>query len=195
MPEGTNPPRFPLEYDVEYPEELSRWLIFVKWLLVIPHLVVVYGLLVAWYVVTIFAFFAILFTGRYPREMFEIAVNLNRWYANVFTYVFLLRDEYPPFSWDRGLYPVSYEVEYPEELSRWLIFVKWLLAFPHSIVLLFLGLGACLAVIVAWFAILLTKRYPESLFRFVVGMLRWQYRVNAYSYLMVDEYPPFSLEP
>ena len=90
-------------------------------------------------------------------------------------------------------YPLRYDVEYPEELSRWLIFVKWLLAIPHFIVLLFLFIGAFVAWVIAWFAILFTKRFPRGLFDFIVGVTRWQYRVNAYAYLMRDEYPPFSL--
>jgi hypothetical protein len=186
---------YPLTYDVEYPEELSRWLIFVKWLLAIPHLLILYGLGIAAGVITLIAWFAILFTKRYPRELFDFVVNVNRWNANAYSYVLLLRDEYPPFSWERGRYSVTYEVEYPEELSRWLIFIKWLLAIPHIIILYFLFIGAFLALFVAWFAILFTKRFPQSLFRFVVGVNRWQLRVNAYTNLMRDEYPPFSMEP
>ena len=184
----------PLTFDVEYPEELSRWLIFVKGILVIPHLIVLYGLGLVASALTFIAFFGILFTKRYPRELFDFVVNINRWIANVTTYIFLMRDEYPPFSWDAGEYPVSYDVEYPEELSRWLIFVKWILAIPHIIVLAFLFTGAFLALFGAWFAILFTKRYPESLFNYMVGVLRWQLRVNAYTNLLRDEYPPFSLE-
>ncbi len=186
---------YPLTYDVEYPEELSRWLIFVKWLLAIPHLIILYALSLAASVVTMIAWFVILFTKRYPRELFDFVVNVNRWSANLTAYILLMRDEYPPFSWEPGQYAVTYEVEYPEELSRWLIFVKWLLAIPHLIVLVFLLIGVYVALTIAWFAILFTKRYPESLFRFVVGVSRWELRVNAYANLMRDEYPPFSLDP
>lgn len=186
---------YPVTYSVEYPEELSRWLIFVKWLLAIPHLLILYALGVATGVVTFIAFFVILFTKRYPREFFDFVVNVNRWTENVYAYVFLLRDEYPPFSWQRGRYAVTYEVAYPEELSRWLIFVKWLLAVPHYIVLFFLFIGQGLALLVAFFAILFTKRIPEELFRFVVGVDRYRVRVNAYVNLLRDEYPPFSVQP
>ncbi len=195
MVEATVPSSYPVKFDVAYPESLSRWLIFVKWLLAIPHLVILYALGIAANVVTLIAFFVILFTKRYPQELFEFVVNVNRWNANVLAYTFLMRDEYPPFSWDPGLYPATYDVEYPEELSRWLIFVKWILAIPHIVVLAFLYLAALLVAIVAWFAILFTTRYPEGLFRFVVGVLRWQVRVNAYINLQRDEYPPFSMEP
>jgi hypothetical protein len=186
---------YPLTYDVEYPDGLSRWLIFVKWLLAIPHLFIVYLLGIASSLVTLIAFFAILFTKRYPQGLFDFVVNVNRWNANVTAYIFLLRDEYPPFSWDGSLYPVTYDVRYPEELSRWLIFVKWLLIIPHIIILAFLIIGMMLAMVAAWFAILFTARFPESLFRFMVGVNRWQLRMNAYNNFMCDEYPPFSMEP
>jgi hypothetical protein len=186
---------YPVTFDVEYPGELSRWLIFVKWLLAIPHLIILYGLGIATALITFIAFFIILFTKKYPEELFRFVVNVNRWSANVYSYVFLFRDEYPPFSWEPGKYAVTYDVGYPAELSRWMIFVKWLLAIPHYIVLYLLFIGAFLAMTVAWFAILFTKTFPPSLFRYLVGVGRWQYRVNAYTNLMRDEYPPFSMEP
>ena len=186
-------PAYPLRYDVEYPEGLSRWLIFVKWLLVIPQYIIVGALGYAVGVVTFIAFFAILFTKRYPQGMFDFVVNVNRWNANVMAYLMFFRDEYPPFSWEPGQYAVTYEVEYPEELSRWLPLIKWLLAIPHIIVLLFLYIGAAVALIVVWFAILFTGRYPRGLFDFIVGVHRWNYRVSAYANLLRDEYPPFSL--
>ena len=195
MAEGAPAQSYPLTFEVQYPEELSRWLIFVKWLLVIPHLIVLYGLGVAANLITLIAWFVILFTKRYPPELFSFVVSINRWGANVTAYTFLLTDDYPPFSWEANEYPVTYDVEYPEELSRWLIFVKLILAIPHIIVLALLFIGALIALTVAWFAILFTKRFPESLFIFLVGVLRWQYRVSAYTNLLRDEYPPFSLEP
>jgi hypothetical protein len=186
---------YPVTYDVQYPQALSRWLIFVKWLLAIPHLLILYGLQVAFRAITFIAFFAILFTKKYPRELFEFSVNINRWVENVYAYIFLMRDEYPPFSWSAGQYPVMYDVAYPEELSRWLIFVKWLLAIPHMIVLFLLMIGQAVALFIAFFAILFTKRFPRGLFNFIVGADRYRTRVNAYMYLMRDEYPPFSLQP
>jgi len=107
----------------------------------------------------------------------------------------LQRDEYPPFSGDAGQYPVTLEIDYDENLSRWLIFVKWLLILPHLIVLVFLGIAAYVVVIIAFFAILFTGRYPRGLFDFVTGVLRWSIRVNAYAqWLMTDRYPRFSLD-
>ncbi len=186
-------PGYPLRYDVEYPEELSRWLIFVKWLLAIPHFFILYALSAVSSIITLIAFFAILFTKRYPRGLFDFVVNINRWNANVMAYVGLFRDEYPPFSWEPGQYAVTYEVDYPEELNRWLPLIKWLLAIPHYIVLLVLLIAVYFAYIIAWFAILFTKRFPRGLFDFIVGVNRWNYRVGAYTGLLRDEYPPFSL--
>src|SRR3990172_2236067 len=140
---------YPLAFDVEYKVEQSRWLIFVRWLLAIPHFFIVYALSVATSVVTFIAFFLILFTKRYPQELFECVVNVNRWSANVTAYVPLLRDDSPPFSWERSRYPVTFEIDHPDDLSRWMPLVKWLLAIPHYIVLLFLFIGAMLALFVA----------------------------------------------
>jgi len=184
---------YPLRFDVQYPERLSRLLIFVKWLLAIPHLIVVYLLGIVSSLFMLIAFFAILFTRRYPRGLFDFVVGVNRWSANLTAYVGLLRDEYPPFSWEAGTYPVTYEVDYPEQLSRWLIFVKWLLIIPHVIVLYLLIIVALVVWTVGWFAILFTGSFPRGMFDFVVGVLRWNYRVNAYTGLLRDEYPPFSL--
>jgi len=186
---------YPLRFDVDYPERLSRWLIFVKWLLAVPHLLIVYALSLVASVITFIAFFAILFTGRYPEELFKFVVGVYRWSANVSAYVGLLRDDYPPFSWEPGRYPVTFEVDYPERLSRWKIFVKWLLVIPNLVVFMFLVIVYCIVFIIAWFAILFTARYPRSLFDFSVGFHRWSLRMSAYaSYLLTDKYPPFSLK-
>jgi hypothetical protein len=187
---------YPVSFDVEYPERLSRWKIFVKWLLAIPHFIIVYLLLIVAGVLQFIAFFAILFTKKWPRGLFDFTVQIYRWTANTSAYALLLqRDEYPPFSGEAGQYPVTLDVEYDENLSRWLIFVKWLLAIPHYIVLAFLGLAAYVVVFIAFFAILFTGRYPRGLFDFVVGTMRWYVRVNAYAHwLMTDRYPPFSLK-
>ncbi|OLD54503.1 MAG: hypothetical protein AUI83_07755 [Armatimonadetes bacterium 13_1_40CM_3_65_7] len=184
---------YPLRFDVQYPGKLSRGLIFVKWLLAVPHylLINVFGNLQS--VISLIAFFSILFTERYPRALFDLWVNAARWGARVGAYVGLLRDEYPPFVWDRAPYPITYDVEYPERLSRWLIFVKWLLLVPHYVALLALWVAATAVWVVGWFAILFTEQFPRGMFDFLVGVARWSYRVTAYFYLLRDEYPPFSL--
>lgn len=185
---------FPLTYDVAYPQRLSRGLIFVKWwLLAIPHYLILYVLNGVQGVIAVIAFFAILFTRRFPRGLFDFMVSVTRWNANVGAYIGLLRDEYPPFDLAPGKYPVTYEVAYPEILSRWLPLVKWFLLIPHYLILLILGMASVIVAVVAWFAILFTAQFPRGLFDFQVGVTRWSYRVVAYLYLLRDEYPPFSL--
>jgi Domain of unknown function (DUF4389) len=187
-------PEYPLRFEVEYPEELNRWLPLVKWLLAIPHLLIVYALVNVAYVIQFIAFFAILFTTKFPEQLFEFVVNIYRWQMNVSAYTGLMRDEYPPFSWEPGQYPVNFEIDYPEQLNRWLPLIKWLLAFPHYVVLFALFIAAAVVWIIAFFAILFTTRFPRGLFEFNVGVFRWWQRVNAYVYFMRDEYPPFSLK-
>jgi hypothetical protein len=187
---------YPVRFDVEYPDRLSRWKIFLKWLFAIPHFIIVYLLQLVNGVLNFIAFFTILFTKKWPRGMFDFSLQFHRWTANVFAYaILLLRDEYPPFSGDSGEYPLTFDVEYRDDLSRWMIFVKWLLVFPHLIVLLFLIIAAYVVTFIAFFAILFTGRYPRGMFDFVVGTSRWLLRVSAYStWLMTDRYPPFSLK-
>jgi len=187
---------YPVTFDCEYPERLSRWKIFLKWLFAIPHLIIVYLLLAIAGILQFIAFFAILFTKRWPRGLFDFTVQIYRWSLNTTAYaILLLRDDYPPFSGDSGEYPLMLEVEYRDDLSRWQIFLKWLFAIPHLIILSVLFIGVFFAVIIAFFAILITGRYPRGLFDFVVGSMRWMIRVQAYSHwLMTDRYPPFSLK-
>ena len=138
------------------------------------------------------SWFAILFTGRYPRGLWDLARTYMRWRANVMAYAALLRDEYPPFG--EGPYPVTFEVEYPERSNRWSVALRLILAVPQVIVLMFVLLAWLVTVVIAWFAILFTGRYPEGLYTFGVGVQRWTLRVQAYLFLMRDEYPPFSLQ-
>ena len=184
---------YPVTFEVDYPERLSRWLIFVKWLLTIPHWIILGAFQYLIQATTVISWFAILFTGRYPKPLFDLAVIYWRWYSRMIAYVALLRDEYPPFGGGMPQYPVRVDIEYPERLSRLLIFVKWLLAIPHVIVLFFLTMAGIVVYVLAWFAILFTGRFPRDMFDFLVGIGRWGLRVNAYVYLMRDEYPPFSL--
>ena len=187
---------YPARFDVEYSERLSHWKVLVKWLLAFPHLIIVYLLQLVASLMVLVAFFAVLFTKKWPRGMFDFMVQIQRWTLNVATYAFtLMRDEYPPFGGEEGEYPLSFQVDYDENLSRWMIFVKWLLVLPHLIILTFLAVAAWVVLIIAWFAILFTGRYPRGMFDFVVGTLRWWIRVQAYAHwLMTDRYPPFSLK-
>jgi hypothetical protein len=137
----------------------------------------------------------ILFRQRYPRWWFDFSRELAHFGARVGAYAALLTDQYPSTVEEQA---VHLEIDYPNlprELNRWMPLFKWLLAIPHYIALAFLGVAAFLAVVFAWFAILLSGQYPRSLFDFVVGVFRWGLRVNAYAFLLVtDRYPPFSLD-
>jgi hypothetical protein len=136
----------------------------------------------------------ILFRQRYPRWWFDFALELSRFSARVGAYAALLTDRYPSTEDEQS---VRLEIDYPdarENLNRWLPLVKWFLAIPHFFVLAVLAVGAVIAVVLAWFAILFTGRYPRSLFDYVVGFGRWALRVQAYATLLVtDRYPPFRL--
>ncbi|MFN8639853.1 MAG: DUF4389 domain-containing protein [Dehalococcoidia bacterium] len=135
----------------------------------------------------------IVFRQKYPRWWFDFQRELARFTLRVGAYALLLRDEYPSTDEEQA---VHLEIDYPDAraLNRWLPLVKWLLALPHYIVLVFLAIGVLIAVIVAWVAILLTGRYPRALFDYVVGVERWGERVCGYMlYLVTDRYPPFSL--
>ncbi len=136
----------------------------------------------------------ILFRQKYPKWWFDWNVALIKFGTRVEAYLALLRDEYPSTDEDQA---VHIEIPYPDaknELNRWLALVKWFLAIPHYIVLFFLGIAAIVSIVIAWFAILFTGRYPRGLFDFVVGVFRWCLRIAAYAFLLTtDRYPPFSL--
>jgi hypothetical protein len=202
------PGAYPARLEGRLERPLSPWLWLVKWALLLPHFVVLVFLWLAVSVLTVVAGFAILFTGRYPRSIFEFNAGVMRWSWRVGFYGISAfgTDRYPPFSLQPDPdYPADFTVDYPEHLSRGLVLVKWwLLAIPHYlIVAVFLGgwgvrlasvgLIALLAVI-AMVINAFRHEYPRSIFDFVMGMNRWCYRVLAYAALMRDEYPPFRLD-
>jgi hypothetical protein len=213
-------PAYPAQLTGELEPQLSRWLWLVKWILAIPHYVVLAFLGVAFVVTTVIAGFAILFTGRYPRALFDFNVGVLRWSWRVgfYAYAALGTDRYPPFTLARTDYPADFDVAYPEHLSHGLVLVKsWLLAIPHLIIVGFFSANLSywwatrdswsaeyqstagisllgLLVVVAGFFLLITRQYPRALFDLVLGLNRWQYRVITYVALMRDEYPPFHLD-
>lgn len=207
-------PGYPLRLSARLDEPLSRGLWLVKWLLVIPHYIVLAFLWLAFLVLSVVAFFAILATGKYPRSIFDFTVGVLRWSwrVNFYAYSALGTDAYPPFTLaDVPDYPARLDVAYPEHLSRGLVLVKWwLLAIPHYIVVGLLVSGITWATnderwsvggglitiltIVAGVVLLATGSYPKPLFDLLVGLNRWVFRVAAYAGLMTDSYPPFRLD-
>jgi len=204
---------YPVSLAVDYPEQpRDRLSVFFRVFAVIP-IAVILGLLVGTSYHWVFreagrglswatagfvvapTLLMILFRRKYPRWWFDWNLNLNRFLFRVSAYVGLLRDEYPSTDEEQA---VRLEVTYPDaktELNQWLPLVKWFLVIPHIIVLCFVDIAAYVCVIIAWFAILFTGRYPRPLFDFVVGVMRWQARVVWYAVLFsTDKYPPFSIE-
>jgi hypothetical protein len=204
-------------------EPVSRWLWLVKWILAIPHYILLAFLFIAFFVVAFIAFFAILFTERYPRSLFDFNLGVLRWGWRVayYSYGALGTDRYPPFTLGEVPdYPATLEIPYPERLSRGLVLVKWwLLAIPHYLVVsVLVGGGAyatsgdwddarhksewtggrpgliALLVFFAAVALLFTTRYPRGLYDLVLGFDRWVLRVVGYAALMTDDYPPFRLD-
>ncbi len=185
-------PAYPVRLEIDYPDRLSRLLIFVKWLLAIPHLVALWLLGIVSYVILIVSFLAVLFTGRYPEGMFSFLVGFERWRSRVAAYLFLQTDRYPPFTLeDDPSYPVRLQVDYPPRIARWRPLVHWLLAIPADLALIVIAIVAWFASIFAWFAILITGRYPQGLFDAVTISLRWSSRVTLYTWWATEAYPPF----
>ncbi len=207
-------PTYPARLNVDYPDQHDRVTTLFRIVMVIP-IAIVLGALTSGATQTAYdrsgevvsttsgsiasglfvaTLLMILFRKRYPRWWFDFALELTRFSTRIGAYVALLTDEYPSTVERQS---VHLDIDYPDverDLNRGLPLVKWLLAIPHFLVLIVLSVGALVAIVIAWFAILFTGRYPRQLFDFVVGVGRWWLRVEAYAFLLVtDRYPPFSL--
>jgi hypothetical protein len=206
------PPSYPVEFDVAYPDrDLDRLSTAFRIVIALPILFLAgafgghaYGAgnqaIVAGGatggVLFVPVALMIVFRQKYPRWWFDWNLELMRFSNRITVYLALMDDQYPSTDEHQS---VRLDFPYPDAqngLNRWLPIVKWLLAIPHYVVLLFLWVAAIVCVICAWFAILFTGRYPRGLFDFVVGVGRWALRVSAYAFLLTtDRYPPFSLSP
>ena len=206
MGNAQNTGDYPVRFSMDYPESLSRGTLLLKtflgWLYVgIPHgiILALYGIAVG--VMEFIAWWAVLFTGRYPRGIFDFVISYMRWSIRVGAYTGFFTDSYPPFNGDENVEgsPVRFSVDYPESLSRGTLLLRaffgWLyVGIPHGIILFFLGIAAGIIQFVAWWAILFNARYPQGMFEFVINYWRWSLRVNAYMAFLTDIYPPFTGE-
>jgi hypothetical protein len=208
---------YPVTLAVAFPERLSRLTTFFRLFMVIPQLFVFIFISVAGWFIVFLAWWAILFTARYPEVFFNFVVWWLRWEARLSGYAFFLTDKYPPFSGrEEAGYPVIFGVERPEKLSRLTSFFRfpvvptpsltigkgWGLLWqpgagmpmtiPHIIVLYFISIAAVVILFLAWWAILFIGRYPRVFFDFITWWFRWEVRVYSYAYLVTDKYPPFS---
>jgi len=199
---------YPVTYSIQRPERYNRWTVGFRLILAIPLVLLLGtqfggngrgssgfntggGITSLLVLLALYAWFTILFTGRFPVSMRNTEILLFRWSQNISAYFLLLAAPYPPFG--EGEYALRLEVTPAEQYNRWTVGFRLILAIPHFIVLIFLGIAAAVVTLIAWFAILFTGQYPESMYGFVVGVARWGARVTGYVYLLVDEYPPFSL--
>jgi hypothetical protein len=209
---SSNP--YPLQFSVDYPDRpLDRLSTALRIFFIIPIAIVLSSVnaqtsytfsdddarnvaLGAGGLVTFGPLIMILFRQKYPRWWFDWNLELMRFIQRVGVYGALMDDRYPSTDDHQSVHLDIRYPDVPRELNRWLPLVKWLLAIPHYVVLFFLGIGAFFAVVIAWFAILFTGRYPRGVFDYVEGVFRWSNRVSAYAFLLVtDEYPPFTLGP
>jgi hypothetical protein len=214
IPPPPPPPAYPVNLSVEYPDRpLDRLTTAFRIFVAIPVMIVlgaVSGTTWSFYsssgtvhvvagaggLLFLGPLLMILFRQKYPRWWFDWNLELQRFTNRVLVYVLLMDDRYPSTDQEQGLRLDYVYPDVPRELNRFLPLVKWLLVIPHVIVLAFLWIAVFFVVIVAWFAILFTGRYPRGIFDFVEGVVRWGQRVVAYAFTLVtDRYPPFSLRP
>lgn len=187
---------YPISFLIDPPARQNRWTVFFRVILAIPHIIILNFLQIALRVVSLIAWFAILFVGRYPAGMYGFAAGCLRWQAMVMAYVSLLTDKYPPFALDDlPEYPAHFlTADEVSDRNRLTVFFRLFMVIPHVIVLAFLTIAFVVVLLIAWFAVLFTGQLSAGLHGFLAGFNRWSNRVNGYVYLLTDAYPPFSLE-
>lgn len=200
---------YPVGFDVE-PQLTARNRLTTGFRLIlgVPHIIIIGGLSVGWgigglrgagalaaaaFTMAVIAWFAILFTSHEPAGLWDFTAYYMRWRVRAGAYLTLLRDDYPPFG-DEA-YPVTYGIEHPGNRDLLSVGLRLIYVIPHAVVLFFLNIAWFVTTVIAWFAILFTGAYPEGLYQFGVGAMRWNVRVESYALLMRDEYPPFRLDP
>jgi hypothetical protein len=186
--------QYPVNLNIDYPEKSNKLTALIRLVLIIP-IVIILALISSYAeALSLAVALMILFREKYPKWWFDWNLALSKFWLRIAAYGLLIRDEYPSTEDDQA---IQVEIPYPDvknDLNRWMPLVKWILAIPHLIALLFIFIAVVLCSVFAWFAILFTGRYPKVIFDFVEGFLRWSLRVNAYVFLLTtDEYPPFRL--
>ena len=188
---------YPVELVGEYQERVNRFLWLIKWILLIPHIIVLWLVSIPVIITTPLSWLAVVILGRYPSFLWSYHAGLLRWNwrINFYSYEAGNTDQYPPFSFGpRDEYPADLIIEYPESSSRLTGFFRWLLIIPHWIITAILQEIVGILVLFALVLVLFTGRYPEGMFNIIMGINRWIYRVSAYGWLLVDDYPPFSFD-
>jgi hypothetical protein len=190
---------YPFNVEVDCPERLARWRPVLNWVLVIPlyfwSQILAYGA----FVVSLFGWFAIVFTGRLPQSFGDYLMAVFRYQWRVYSYLYGLTATYPGFRVvagyvDPGDYDAVLYSARPVERRRLTVFFRALLVIPQVVVLYLVSIGALVVLVIGWFAVLITGRWPQGLRSFVVGWMRWSFRVNSYWFLVVDDYPPFGMK-
>ena len=198
-PEGQPPPPtapagpepYPVRVNAARQDEYNRFLPLVKWLLAIPHYIAVTVVAIVALFAIVISFFAVLITGRYPRGLWDFVTGTHRWGARIGGYIFLLTDQYPPFSLkDDPDYPVRVEYDYPETVDRWRV-LQFILVIPYAIVAGILSYVMLAVAFIGVFVILFTKNLPDGMYKLILNPLRWQLRSYSYGYWTVTRYPPF----
>jgi hypothetical protein len=190
---------YPAHVEFRADRRITRWRPLVQWLLAIPHLIIASALRSLRQVLILISLFTVLFTERIPRPLFDMMAMTYRYEWRSFSYAMFLHEDYPPFDFqpaadDDGVEPhTALGIDYPEHLNRWKPLYKWLLAIPHYFVLVALGIGAVFAVIASFFVVVFTGEYPDAIRSYLIGTYRYGLRVQAYTGLLTDTYPPFRL--
>jgi hypothetical protein len=189
---------YPIDMDIEVPDHIARWRPLVQWILAIPLFIITYVLRIVAGVLVFVGWFAALFTGHLPEGIGDFVAGYYRYYWRAYSYAYFLRDKYPPFGpslgyGDPGDDPAWFDVQRGEGLSRLAVLFRIILVIPQLIVIFVLGIALSVAVLVAFFAVIITGKWPTGLRDFVVGAGRWILRVDSWFWLLADPYPPFAL--
>jgi Domain of unknown function (DUF4389) len=191
-------PGYPVTAGLNSGSQIARWRVIGNYIMAIPHFIVLYVLQIVAQICMLIAWFAILFTGRIPGGLADFIAGVQRYGWRVFSFAFFLREPYPSFSLptgyaDPGDDPAWLQISPAERYSRLAVFFRFILIIPQALFGIVLGIALWVCLVIAWFAVLITGRWPEGLRSFVVRVVFWSIRVNAWYSLLADPYPPFTV--